>query len=71
MKYMKIFTNWRIVAITALALLAMTLLAGDSDSRAAFFACKISGAIVAYATYRFAVAWQGKMPELDIFNQTT
>ena len=69
MRYMKILANWRIMAITALAVLSAALLAGDAEDIRTLVYSKASGLIIGYMTFRLAEAWKGKMTELDIFSE--
>ena len=69
MRYIKILANWRIMAITALAVLSLALLAGDTDDIRTLVCIKAAGIIIGYVTFRLAEAWKGKMPELDIFSE--
>lgn len=69
MRYLKLLANWRIMAITALAVLAVVMLAGDTDDIRTLVCSKAAGIIIGYMTFRLAEAWKGKMPELDIFRE--
>ena len=69
MRYIKILANWRIMTITALAVLSLALLAGDTEDIRTLVCIKAAGIIIGYMTFRLAEAWKGKMPELDIFRE--
>lgn len=69
MKYLKILANWRIMTITALAVLSIALMAGDNEDLLTLACCKASGVIIACMAFRLAEAWNGKMTELDIFSE--
>lgn len=69
MRYLKLLANWRIMAITALAVLAVAMLAGDTDDIRTLVCSKAAGIIIGYMTFRLAEAWKEKMPELDIFRE--
>lgn len=69
MRYIKILANWRIMTITALAVLSIALLAGDTEDIRTLVYSKASGLIIGYMTFRLAEAWKGKMAELDIFSE--
>lgn len=68
MKYISILLNWRIVAITLLAALALLLAMCDSDDVQVLLLTKAAAFILGYAVYRLGVRWNGRMPELGAFN---
>jgi ABC-type uncharacterized transport system permease subunit len=68
MKYMSILLNWRIVAITLLAALALLLAMADSDDFLLLLLTKVAAVIIGYAVYRLAKRWERRMPELKVFN---
>lgn len=69
MRYIKILANWRIMTITALAVISAVLLAGDTEDIRTLVYSKASGIIIVYMIFRLAGAWKDKMPELDIFSE--
>lgn len=69
MRYIKILANWRIMTITALAVLSAALLAGDTEDIRALVYSKALGLIIGYIVFRLAEAWEGKMTELDVFSE--
>lgn len=68
MKYLLPFKNWRIVVLTILAALALAFAAGDCDNLALFFVTKVIAVILGFATHKLSKRWDGKMPELEVFN---
>lgn len=68
MKYLQPLTNWRIVTLTILAALTLAFAAGDCDSLVLFLATKVIAVILGYTTHVLARRWDGKMPELEVFN---
>lgn len=68
MKYLSTFTNWRIVLLTILAALALAFAAGDCDNLVLFFVTKVIAVILGFATHKLSKRWDGKMPELEVFN---
>ena len=67
-KYLSPFTNWRIVVLTILAALALAFAAGDCDNLVLFFVTKVIAVILGFATHKLSKRWDGKMPELEVFN---
>jgi len=67
-KYLSPFTNWRIVVLTILAALALAFAAGDCDNLVLFFITKVIAVILGFATHKLSKRWDGKMPELEVFN---
>ena len=69
-KYITPFTNWRIIALTILGIIAFILLCGETDSLATFALIKVSGFGIAYLTYRLGSYWrsQGLIDEIETFN---
>jgi hypothetical protein len=68
MKYLLPFKNWRIVVLTILAALALAFAAGDCDNLVLFFVTKVIAVILGFATHKLSKRWDGKMPELEVFN---
>lgn len=68
MKYMAIFTNLRILTLTALFSASAMLLLCDSDDIGWLVATKALGFSMMYAVTRLHGRWKGKMNELDVFN---
>lgn len=68
MKYLSPFTNWRIVALTILAAMALAFAAGDCDNLVLFFVTKVIAVILGFATHKLSKRWDGRMPELEVFN---
>lgn len=68
MKYLAIIMNWRIVAITLLAAATLFLAMCDGEDVLIVFGTKVLAVIAGYITHVLARRWEGKMPELDIFN---
>lgn len=68
MKYLLPFKNWRIVVLTILAALTLAFAVGDCDDLVLLFITKIIAVILAYGTRALARHWDGKMPELDVYN---
>ena len=68
MKYLQPLTNWRIVTLTILAALTLMLAMADGDDIALVFLTKVIAVILGYATHVLARRWDGKMPELEVFN---
>ena len=68
MKYIKILLNWRIDVITILAALTLMLAMADGEDVALVFLSKVAAVILGYAVHVLAKRWDGKMPELDVFN---
>lgn len=66
--FIKIIGNWRIIAVTILVMVAALLLMGDSDNIEALLLSKAAGLGMAWAAWKLARRWEGKMPELEIFN---
>lgn len=65
MKYLAIITNWRIMAITALAALTLILALCESEDIAVLLGTKAMALITGYAVHALSKRWEGKMPELD------
>ena len=63
-KYLDIFRNWRIMALTAVALLVITLLAADTCD----IAVTATGVAVAFVWWHMYRRWKDKLPELKVFN---
>lgn len=68
MKYLSPFTNWRIVLLTILAALTLAFAAGDCDNLVLFFVTKVIAVILGFATHMLSKRWDGKMPELEVWN---
>ena len=68
MKYLSPFKNWRIVVLTILAAITLILAMADGDDIALVFLTKVIAVILGYATHVMAHRWDGKMPELEVFN---
>ena len=68
MKYISIFKNWRILALTAVLTASAMLLLGDSDDIGWLVAAKVSGLAMMRITTWLYGRWKGMMGELDVFN---
>lgn len=68
MKYVSILLNWRIDVITVIAALTLALAVSDSDDLVLFLFSKVLAVIFGYLTHKLAKRWEGKMPELKVFN---
>lgn len=68
MKYLRIFTNWRIIAITAMFCVATLLLLCETENATSLAVTKISGIAMMYVTGCLFSAWEGRMNELNVFN---
>lgn len=68
--YLQLLTNWRIVALAALAIVAMLLLLSESVSLKALIITKLTGFALAYGCYRLSQHWDRKdlINELNIFD---
>lgn len=65
-KYLSIYRNWRVHALTLLAMFAMLFLAGETDDITYFFFIKIVGFGLVCLCYRLGMYWnsKGKINEL-------
>lgn len=52
--------NWRIHVLAILAMIALILLAGDSEDITTFFVTKVIGFGICYITYRLAKYWHSR-----------
>ena len=68
MKYISIILNWRIDVITILAALTLMLAMCDGEDILVVFITKVFAVIIGYLTHTLAKRWDGKMPELKVFN---
>lgn len=70
MKYLKIFKNWRIIALTIMAIAAVILIAGDGNKTNLIVFAKIIGFFVATFCYKIGKDWyeSGKIDEINVFN---
>lgn len=68
MKYLLPFTNWRIVVLTILAAITLAFAVGECDDLVLFLITKIIAVILGYGTHVLGRRWDGKMPELEVFN---
>lgn len=59
-KYMTIFLNWRVNVLLLIGMVALFLIAGDTDNTIAFLWSKALGIALAYACYRLGKYWNGK-----------
>lgn len=71
MKYLQIVFNWRIVALTAIAVIAFLLIACDCADFGLFLMTKFLGAVLAYACLRMSERWDsaGLLKELAVFDE--
>lgn len=60
--------NWRIIVLTILAAATIAFAAGDCDNLVLFFITKVIAVILGFATHKLSKRWDGKMPELEVFN---
>lgn len=70
MKYLKIFTNWRIIALSVIAAAALLLILGDGNRLSIIVFAKIVGFFLAYFAYRLGKDWynSGAIDEIKVFN---
>lgn len=70
MKYLKVFTNWRIIALTVIAAAALLLILGDGNRLNVIIFSKIVGFFLAYFAYRIGRHWHdsGEIDELNVFS---
>lgn len=68
MKYISIILNWRIIVITLLAAVTLLLVMADSESAMVLFGTKVLAVVIGFVTNKLAKHWDGKMPELNVFN---
>lgn len=69
MKQLKAFKNWRIIALTVMAVAAFVLIVGESDNVAALVITKFLGFAVGVFCYRIWKDWKDK-GQIDINNET-
>lgn len=71
MKYLKVFRNWRIVALTVFSIAALLLILGDGDNVAVIVFTKLVGFAIGYLVYRIGKDWKGRgmLDELDVFDE--
>ena len=69
-QYISIIKNWRIVALTVAALVAMLLIFCDGDDLGALVCVKVIGIALASGCWRVADQWEaaGLINELHVFN---
>lgn len=69
-QYLNLLTNWRIVALAALAIVAMMLILSECDQLPTLLATKVAGFAIAYGCYRLSQHWdkKGLINELNIFD---
>lgn len=70
MKYLKFLKNWRIVALTVMAMAAFLLIISESENVVAVVATKFIGFTVGFFAYRIGKDWykKGLMDEINEFN---
>lgn len=70
MKYLKFLKNWRIVALTVMAMAAFLLIISESENMVAVAATKFIGFMVGFFVYRIGKDWykKGLMDEINEFN---
>ena len=70
MKYLKFLKNWRIVALTVMAMAAFLLIISESENLVAVAATKFIGFMVGFFAYRIGKDWykKGLMDEINEFN---
>ena len=70
MKYLKIFKNWRIIALTVMVIAALILIIGESENTIAIVSVKLIGFMLGTFCYKIAKEWHddGKINEIDEFN---
>lgn len=66
-KYLKIFKNWRLLALAVIAIAAIMHLASDSDALSLFTLTKIIGISLCYFGYKIGKEWHddGKINEIN------
>lgn len=71
MKYLKVFSNWRIVVLTVLAMAAVLLVLVDCDCIEVFVLTKLVGFFLAYFAYRIGKYWKdkGMLDEINVFDE--
>lgn len=70
MKYLKIFKNWRIIALTVMAVAAFILILGESEKATVIAITKLIGFTLAFFCYKIAKDWheKGLINEINEFN---
>lgn len=70
MKYLKIFKNWRIIALTIMGIAAALLILGDGNKITLILFAKAVGIMVGTVAYKLAKDWhkEGKIDEINVFN---
>lgn len=70
-KYLIPLLNWRVLVLTALAMLAFLLLAGETDDMTVFLFIKVLGIGCGYACYRLGNRWDklGLIDELNVYSE--
>jgi hypothetical protein len=68
--YLQLLTNWRIVALAALAIVAILLILGECEKISTLLIVKAAGFAIAYGCYRLSQHWdkKGLINELNIFD---
>lgn len=71
MKYLTPLRNWRIVALTILAMVAFALIIGETDDLTTFVTIKAAGFALAYACYRLSCHFDRRhlIDELNVFSE--
>ena len=67
MKYLKIFKNWRLIALAVITIAAIMLLASDSGAISLFMLTKVVGIFLCFFGYKIGKEWydDGKINEIN------
>lgn len=70
MKYLKILTNWRIIALTIIAIAAIVLIGGDGNRLFLIIFAKLVGFALLCFGYKIGNEWykKGMIDEINVFN---
>lgn len=70
-KYLIPLSNWRVLVLSLLAMMALVLILGDTDDLTVFMFIKPAGFGLGYLFYRLARHWdaRGLISELDVYSE--
>ena len=70
-KYLIPLLNWRVIALTLLAMAATLLVLGDTDDLTVFMLIKSAGFGLGYLCYRLSRYWdnRGLINELSVYSE--
>ena len=70
-KYLIPFRNWRVLVLTALAMLALLLLAGETDDMTVLLLIKAIGFGCGWLCFRLGNRWDklGLIDELNVYSE--